>query len=152
MGSLSIEDIKEGFEKNDIKIENRVLHQIFDGLNFHMAGKINYSEFLSAMVSAKNFPKEEKLISVFNLLIENEQNKNYITFESLMNAIKALSLNINEEEIKICFKEFDDEIDFEYFKKLILNEEDKKSYAGEINNALPKDINFKRATTKHKTH
>ena len=50
---LSIEDIKEGFEKNDIKIENRVLHQIFDGLNFHMAGKINYSEFLSAMVSVQ---------------------------------------------------------------------------------------------------
>ena len=152
MGSLSIEDIKEGFEKNNIKIENRVLQQIFNGLNFHMAGKINYSEFLSAMVSAKNFPKEEKLISVFNLLIENEQNKNYITFESLMNAIKALSLNINEEEIKLCFKEFDDEINFEYFKKLILNEDDKKSYAGEINNSLPKDINFKRGKTKHKTH
>ena len=152
MGSLTIEDIKEGFEKNDIKIENRVLQQIFNGLNFHMAGKINYSEFLSAMVSAKNFPKEEKLISVFNLLIENELNKNYITFESLMNAIKALNLNINEEEIKLCFKEFDDEINFEYFKKLILNEEDKKSYAGEINNSLPKDINFKRGKTKHKTH
>ena len=152
MGSLTIEDIKEGFEKNDIKIENRVLQQIFNGLNFHMAGKINYSEFLSAMVSAKNFPKEEKLISVFNLLIENEQNKNYITFESLMNAIKALNLNINEEEIKLCFKEFDDEINFEYFKKLILNEEDKKSYAGEINNSLSKDINFKRGMTKHKTH
>ena len=152
MGSLTIEDIKEGFEKNDIKIENRVLQQIFNGLNFHMAGKINYSEFLSAMVSAKNFPKEEKLISVFNLLIENEQNRNYITFESLMNAIKALNLNINEEEIKLCFKEFDDEINFEYFKKLILNEEDKKSYAGEINNSLPKDINFKRGKTKHKTH
>ena len=152
MGSLTIEDIKEGFEKNDIKIENRVLQQIFNGLNFHMAGKINYSEFLSAMVSAKNFPKEEKLISVFNLLIENELNKNYITFESLMNAIKALNLNINEEEIKLCFKEFDDEINFEYFKKLILNEEDKKSYAGEINNSLSKDINFKRGMTKHKTH
>ena len=152
MGSLSIEDIKEGFEKNDIKIEDRVLQQIFNGLNFHKAGKINYSEFLSAMVSAKNFPKEEKLISVFNLLIENEQNKNYITFESLMNATKALNLDISEEEIKLCLKEFDDEINFEYFKKLILNEEDKKSYAGEINNSLPKDINFKRSKAKHKTH
>ena len=151
MGSLSIEDIKEGFEKNYIKIEDRVLQQIFNGLNFHKAGKINYSEFLSAMVSAKNFPKEEKLISVFNLLIENEQNKNYITFESLMNATKALNLDISEEEIKLCFKEFDDEINFEYFKKLILNEEDKKSYAGEINNSLPKDI-IKRSKAKHKTH
>ena len=153
MGSLSIEDIKDGFEKNDIKIEDKVLQEIFDGLNFHMAGKINYSEFLSAMVSSKDFAKEEKLISVFNLLIENEQNKNYITFESLMNAIKALSLNINVEEIKICFKEYDDEINFEYFKKLILNDdEDKKSYAGYINNKLYKNMNIKRVMSKHKTH
>ena len=70
-----------------------------------------------------------------------------------MNAIKALSLNINVEEIKICFKEYDDEINFEYFKKLILNDdEDKKSYAGYINNKLSKNMNIKRVMSKHKTH
>ena len=66
--------------------------------------------FLSAMVSSKNYPKEEKLISVFNLLNESEVNKNYITYESLMNAVKALNLNINEGEIKKCFQHYDNEI------------------------------------------
>ena len=153
MGSLSLEDIKEGFERNDLEIEENILEEIFDGLNFHKSGKINYSEFLSALVSSKNFAKEEKLISVFNLLRENEQNRNYITFDSLLNAEKALNLNINEVEIKQCFKEYDNEINFEEFKKLILDEDsDKKSYAGEIKQKLSNETKFQRRKNKLKTH
>ena len=153
MGSLTKNEIKEGFEKNKIEIDEDDLNEIFEGLDFHKAGVINYSEFLSGMVSSKNFDKEEKLISVFNLLRENEQSRNYINHESLMNAIKALSLNINEEEIKQCFKEYDDEINFEYFKKIILDDElDKRSYAGEVINHLNKNDKAKRAMSKHKTH
>ena len=153
MGSLSFEEVKEGFEKNEIEIEENILQQIFNGLNFHKSGRINYSEFLSAMVSSKNFAKEEKLTSVFNLLNESEQNKNYITFDSLMNAVKALNLNIDEEEIKRCFHEYDDEISFEDFKKIILNDNiDQKSYGGEMRHTLTKNMHFKRSNTKHKTH
>ena len=153
MGSLTYEEIKEGFERNGLYLEENILGEIFEGLDFHKVGKINYSEFLSAMVSSRNFEKEEKLTSVFNLLKENELNKNYITFESLLNAVKALNLNINEEAIKNCFKEYDNEISFEDFKKLILNDEsDKKSYAGELKLSLNKNNNFKRKMSKHKTH
>ena len=151
MGSLSFEEIKEGFEC--IEIDDNILEEIFNGLNYHKSGKINYSEFLSAMVSSKNFPKEEKLTSVFNLLNESEINKNYITFESLMNAAKALNLNINEEDIKKCFQDYDNEISFEDFKKLILNDDiDKKSYGGEMRHTINKELKFKRKMTKHKTH
>ena len=153
VGSLTKNEIKDGFKKNEIEIEEDDLEEIFKGLDFHKVGVINYSEFLSAMVSSKNFDKEEKLISVFNLLRENEQNRNYINHESLMSAIKALNLNINEEEIKQCFKEYDDEINFEYFKKIILNDEiDKKSYSRDIKYSLNKNNNIKRAIAKHKTH
>ena len=151
MGSLSFEEIKEGFEC--IEIDDNILEEIFNGLNYHKSGKINYSEFLSAMVSSKNFPKEEKLTSVFNLLNESEINKNYITFESLMNAAKALNLNLNEEDIKKCFQDYDNEISFEDFKKLILNDDiDKKSYGGEMRHTINKELKFKRKMTKHKTH
>ena len=154
MGSISLEEFKNGFEQNKIDIDENILEEIFNGLDFHKAGRINYSEFLSSLVSSKNFDKEEKLTSVFNLLRENEQNNNYITFESMLNIIKALNLNINEEEIKHCFKEYDNEISFENFKKLILNEDenDKKSYMGTINNSLAKTMKFKRKMNRHKTH
>ena len=153
-GSLTCDEIKEGFERNGIKLDEESVEEIFNGLDFHKVGMINYSEFLSAMVSSNNFEKEEKLTSVFNLLKENEFNSNYITFESLLNAVKALNLNINEEEIKECFKEFDNEIDFENFKKLTMSDDfDKKSYNKQIKTYLTKSSsNFTRKNNRHKTH
>ena len=152
MGSLTFDEIKEGFVKNGIEIEENIWEEIFRGLDFHGVGKINYSEFLSAMVSSKNYEKEEKLTSVFNLLKENENNKNYITFESLLNASKALNLNINEEKIKKCFKDYNNEIYFEEFKKLILDDE--KDFSSKDIPKLSLDENkiFKRKSIKHKTH
>ena len=76
-GGLEKIDLKEGLEKNNINIDEDTLDIIFDGLDFHNNGKIYYSEFLAAMVSSKDFNKEEKIKSVFNLLRENEQNNNY---------------------------------------------------------------------------
>jgi len=154
MGNLNFEEIKEGFKRNGLNIKDNILQEIFNGLDFHKMGKINYSEFLAAMVSSNNFDKEEKLTSVFNLLRENEQNKNYINFESLLSAVKALNLNINEEEIKTCFKEYDNEIDFEHFKKLIISDEiDKKSYNEELLQSSNKNNNnINREKSKHKSH
>jgi calcium-dependent protein kinase len=152
MGSLSFDEMRDGFEKNGIDIEPKLMEEIFRGLDFHKVGKINYSEFLSAMVSSQNFPKEEKLTSVFNLLKECEQNKEYITFESLSNAGKALNLNLNEKEIKECFNTYDNEINIDKFKKLILDtSNDKKSYNMEFKRVLTTSTRFERKSMKHKT-
>jgi serine/threonine protein kinase len=121
-GALSKEDLKEGLQKNNINIDDNTLDIIFDGLDFHNQGIINYSEFLSAMVSSKDYNKEEKVKSVFNLLKESEENTNYITYDSLENAAKALNLNINKEGIKNCFKKYSGYISLEKFEKLILDE------------------------------
>ena len=99
------------------------MQQIWEGLDFHKDGQVNYSEFLAAMVSNYNFQKEEKLWSVFNLFKEGNKGKNYITYDSLCSAAKALNLNINEDEIKKCFEQYHEEINFETFKKLILEPE-----------------------------
>ena len=122
-GTLTIEEVEKAFKEIDINITEEELKQIWEGLDFHKDGQVNYSEFLAAMVSSYNFQKEEKLWSVFNLFKEGSNNKNYITFDSLCNAAKALNLNINENEIKKCFEQFKEEINFEEFKKLILESE-----------------------------
>ena len=119
------------------------MKQIWEGLDFHQDGQINYSEFLAAMVSSYNFQKEEKLWSVFNIFKENsDKNKNYITYDSLYNAAKALNLNINESEIKKCFEKYDEEIDFETFKNLIMNseEQDKNMSMKRKNSKQMKDV------------
>ncbi len=121
-GCLSKEDLKTGLEKNKIDIDEDTLDCIFKGLDFHNSGRISYSEFLAAMVSSKNFNKEEKIKSVFNLLRESEQNKDYITYDSLENAAKDLNLNINRERIKLCFDKLNGHLSLEKFQKLIMNE------------------------------
>ena len=122
-GTLTIEEVEKAFKEIDINITEAELQQIWEGLDFHKDGQVNYSEFLAAMVSSYNFQKEEKLWSVFNLFKEGNKGKNYITYDSLCSAAKALNLNINEDEIKKCFEEYDEEINFETFKKLILEPE-----------------------------
>ena len=122
-GTLTIEEVEKAFKEIDIDITDEELKLIWDGLDFHKDGQVNYSEFLAAMVSSYNFQKEEKLWSVFNLFKEGNKNKNYITYESMANAAKALKLNIDENELKNCFKKFNEELKFEDFKKIIVDDE-----------------------------
>ena len=140
-GTLTVDEIEKAFKEIDIGITEEELKQIWEGLDFHKDGQINYSEFLAAMVSSFNFQKEEKLWSVFNLFKETNKNKNYITYDSLNNAAKALNLNINENEIKKCFEKYDEEIDFETFKKMIMDseEEDKSYYLKKKSSKIIKD-------------
>ena len=134
-GTLTIEEVEKAFKQIDIDITEEELKQIWEGLDFHKDGQVNYSEFLAAMISSYNFQKEEKLWSVFNLFKEGNKNKNYITYDSMYSAAKALNLNINENEIKKCFEKYDEEINFETFKKLILDgeTEDKNFKEGTMN-------------------
>jgi calcium-dependent protein kinase len=145
-GTLTIEEVEKAFQKLDIGITDEELKVIWEGLDFHKDGQVNYSEFLAAMVSSYNFQKEEKLWSVFNLFKEGNKNKNYITYDSLYNAAKALNLNINEEEIKKCFEKYDEEIDFETFKKLILDAEKEDKNFKESNGNLSRSERRKLTT------
>ena len=149
-GTLTIEEVEKAFKEIDIDITDEELKQIWEGLDFHKDGQVNYSEFLAAMVSSYNFQKEEKLWSVFNLFKEGNKSKNYITYDSLYNAAKALNLNINESEIKKCFEKYNEEIDFETFKKLILDSEleDKNFKEGE--GIVRSDV--RRRSTRRKTN
>ena len=118
--------IEYGFKEIGIKLTEEELKIVWGALDFHKDGKINYSEFLAAMISSNNIENEKKLLSVFNIVKENNKNKNYITYDSMSKAAKALNLNIDENELKQCFKQFDEEIKFEEFKKIILGDEEKE--------------------------
>ena len=107
---------------------------IWEGLDFHKDGEVNYTEFLAAMVSSYKFEKEEKLWTVFNYFKDNTNKNNksifdsedYISFDSLLNAVNSLNLNINEQAIKNNFEQFKGKkINFEQFKQIILASEEK---------------------------
>ena len=64
-GFISILELKEAMTKTDIKITDEQISQIMKEVDHHGNGKINYSEFLAATISVKDFMTEEKLWMIF---------------------------------------------------------------------------------------
>ena len=124
-GNLSMVEIRKGFKHLGIEIDEKELEKIWEGLDFHKDGEVNYTEFLAAMISTYKFTKEENLWIVFNYLKENNSKNDYISIENLINMCNSMNLPINEEEIR---KNLDgyrpDRLDFDDFKKIMGIEED----------------------------
>ena len=64
-GTLAQEEIETAFKKIGIIINEKDLQTIWNGLDFHKDGEVNYIEFLVAMVSSYSFMKEENLWTLF---------------------------------------------------------------------------------------
>ena len=124
-GNLSMVEIRKGFKQLGIEINEKELEKIWEGLDFHKDGEVNYTEFLAAMISTYKFTKEENLWVVFNYLKENNSKNDYISIDNLINMCNSMNLLINEEEIR---KNLDgyrpDRLDFDDFKKIMGIEED----------------------------
>ena len=124
-GNLSMVEIRKGFKQLGIEINEKELEKIWEGLDFHKDGEVNYTEFLAAMISTYKFTKEENLWVVFNYLKENNSKNDYISIDNLINMCNSMNLPINEEEIR---KNLDgyrpDRLDFDDFKKIMGIEED----------------------------
>lgn len=97
-------------------------------MDFHCDGKVNYSEFLAATLSTIEFNKEEKLWSAFKYFDSNDSG--YITFDSVLDALKESGVIINEEELCETFKKLTNhgkKINFEEFKKIAIGGENSEN-------------------------
>ena len=122
-GVLTFNDLKISINELKLNISEEDLNIIWNGIDFHKDGQVNYTEFLAAMTSSSELNKEEKEWSAFKYF-EDSKLPGYITFDSLLNACEAFKLAINEEEIKKTFeKENQEKIDFDTFKKFIEDDE-----------------------------
>ena len=92
---------------------------IFNSLDFHCDGKINYHEFLAATISTIHFSKEEKLWSVFKYF--DTTDSGLITVDSVILALKESGVVVNEEGLRDTFKELKKNgkaINFKEFKAI----------------------------------
>ena len=95
------------------------MQSIFNSLDFHCDGKINYHEFLAATISTIHFNKEEKLWSVFKYF--DTTDSGYITVDSVIDALKESGVVVNEEGLRDTFKELKKNgksINFKEFKAI----------------------------------
>ena len=119
-GYLTKEEMKDAIESKKIKISHNDLERIWDGLDFHKTGKVNYTEFLAGMISGLMKDKEEKLQSAFNFF-ENTEDEGYISYSSLLQVIKSFDLPADTKNLEKIFHDSEGnnkKIDFETFKEL----------------------------------
>ena len=124
-GEIEYEEIPKIFSELNIKASDTELKNIFSSMDFHCDGKVNYSEFLAATISTINFNKEEKLWSAFKYF--DTTDSGYITFDSVMHALKNSGVIIDEEALTQTFNELQKKgkkINFREFKAIALGKDE----------------------------
>lgn len=117
-GEIKYCEIPRLFEQLGITPQSGEIESIWNGLDFHRDGKVNYTEFLAATLSSVNFCKEEKLWSVFQYFDANDTG--FITADNVINTIKSSNLPVNEKDLQEVFrtlKSGGNKINFEEFKQ-----------------------------------
>ena len=158
-GEIEQEEIPKIFNELNIEASDTELKNIFSSMDFHCDGKVNYSEFLAATISTINFNKEEKLWSAFKYF--DTTDSGYITFDSVMDALKSSGVIIDEEGLTKTFNELQKKgktINFSEFKAIALgkDEEEQELNRRDSNNIISgnegdkyvKKISFKEKDTK----
>ena len=118
-GEIEYEEIPKIFADLKIKASEDELKDIFDTLDFHNDGKVNYSEFIAATLSSVEFAKEDRLLSAFRYF--DTSDSGYITLDSVIDALKQNNILVNETGLGQIFTDLEKvgkKINFEEFKKI----------------------------------
>ena len=128
-GTLSFNEVKNCFlklnkEKN-LKITNKEIEEIFKSIDNNNNKRIEYTEFISAMMEQSTYCKEEKLIDIFRMLdkdgsgriskneIKNVLDKQGISEKDLKNFINIFDLDndgqIDYDEFVTCMSKIEKE-------------------------------------------
>ena len=108
-GTLSLQEFKIALKK--IVKENEI-KEIFSEVDTNNSNKIEYNEFITALIDKKEYLKEEKLFEIFQTLDKDQDGK------------------INKDEIKTVLKgeDFDENELNEFIKKFDLNGDGQINY------------------------
>ena len=119
-GQISIKELKQGFlQLKSIHLDEHEINNLFKSIDVDKNNKIDYTEFLAATISEKNYLKRERLLEVFCILDKDGNGK--ITKEELMEVLKTEKTKEKEIEkyIKVADTNGDGIIDYIEFMKLM---------------------------------
>ncbi|EAR89788.1 kinase domain protein (macronuclear) [Tetrahymena thermophila SB210] len=123
-GTLSKEEIKQGFEEMEVELNQQDLDQIFDQIDTDKNGFIDYNEFLASTISHELISNQNYLKKVFKL-IDLDKNGS-ISLNELKNILGSPDQRVNaayQSVFEDIFSQIDinsdGEISFEEFEKLI---------------------------------
>ena len=119
-GQISLQELKDGLLKLDsIHSCEKEIEKLFKSIDLDKNFRIDYSEFLAATISGKNYLKQERLFEAFCLL--DKDNDHMITKEEVMEVLKTEKSKEKEIEkyIKAVDVNGDGKIDYQEFLKLM---------------------------------
>ena len=121
-GTIKIDELRTIFSSQGVSINEKDLEVIWEGLDFHGDGKVNYTEFIAALISQYRYTDDKKLFTMFNFFTGSIEEDEIITYDLLIKKAKSLNIRLNEKALKANFALFKAEgkkITFEVFKDLI---------------------------------
>ena len=128
-GTISIEELKQTLlrlnaSKKNNKITVKEINDIFKSIDLDNSKRIDYTEFISAMMEQNMYCEEEKLINTFKML--DKDNSGKISKEEIKKALN--NEKIREKELQNFIKKFDldgnGEIDYFEFVSCMNSDKD----------------------------
>ena len=119
-GQISIKELREGIlQLKSVHLNEEEIYNLFKAIDVDKNFRIDYTEFLAATISEKNFLKRERLYEAFCILDKDNDGK--ITKEEIMDVLK--SEKSQEKVIENLIKEVDTNgdgtIDYGEFMRLM---------------------------------
>ena len=129
-GMITLEELKQAFNQMNFDLDLAEVKHIVSEMDYYGNGKINYSEFLAATLSASDTMTDEMLWQVFKTF--DIDNTDFISQANLLEAFKRLGRDflVGEDEVRELIKihdiAHDGKISFDEFKSMFT---DKKKTA-----------------------
>ena len=119
-GQISIKELREGIlQLKSVHLNEEEIYNLFKAMDVDKNFRIDYTEFLAATISEKNYLKRERLYEAFCILDKDNDGK--ITKEEIMDVLK--SEKSQEKVIENLIKEVDTNgdgtIDYGEFMRLM---------------------------------
>ena len=123
-GQISLKEFQDGFlQLKSTHLTEHQIHNLFKSIDVNKNSRIDYTEFLAATISEKNYIKKERLFEAFCIL--DKDNNGKISKEELMEVLKTEKDQEKEIEkyIKTVDINGDGTIDYTEFLKLMGSKE-----------------------------
>ena len=121
-GKLSKEELKYAFKEAGVEMESEQLNKVIQSIDFDGNGFIEYEEFIRVALPKERLFTEKNLKIAFDMFdLDKNGTISLNEFKEILGIKKVKDKNVNKELLKEIPIKGNEEMTFEQFKKIFLN-------------------------------